>query len=91
MTLNVSDIQDPKVRSAIFVWLCCHAPDLTYDPCVAAGEAALHAGHTLATLHCHCGVLHLDDEAFASGMFNGKLRAGNSREIPFPGKREGKL
>ena len=40
-------------------------PDLTYDHCVAAGEAALHAGRTLAALHCPCGALHLDDGALA--------------------------
>ena len=41
------------------------APDLLYDHCIAAGEAALCAGRTLAALHCPCGALHLDDGAFA--------------------------
>ena len=60
------DVQDPEVWSAISVWLHRHAPDLTYDLCVAAGEAALHAGRTLAALHCPCGALHLDDGALAT-------------------------
>ena len=46
-------------------YLCCHALDLIYNRGVTAGEAALHAGCMLATLHCPCGVLHLDDGEFA--------------------------
>ena len=59
------DVEDPEVRSAISVSLHRHAPDLTYDRCVAAGEAALRAGHTLAALRSPCGALHLDDGALA--------------------------
>ena len=44
---DMFDVQDPEVWSAISVWLHHHAPDLMYDHCVAAGEAALHAGRTL--------------------------------------------
>ena len=62
---DVFSVQDPEVRSAISDWLHRHAPDLTYDRCVAAGEAALRAGRTLAALRCPCGALHLDDGALA--------------------------
>ena len=62
---DVFDVQDPEVRSAIYVWLHRHAPDLMYDHCVAAGEAALRAGRTLAALRCPCGALHLDNGALA--------------------------
>ena len=61
----MSDVQDLEVQSAFSVWLCRHAPDLMYDHCVAAGEVVLHTGRTLAALRCPCGVLHLDDGAFA--------------------------
>ena len=63
--LDVFDIQDPEVWSDISDWLCRHASDLMHDHCVAAGEAALHAGRMLAALRCPCGALHLDDGAFA--------------------------
>ena len=63
---DVLDVQDPEVRSAISVWLHRHAPDLTYDRCVAAGETALRAGRTLAALRCPCGALHLDNGALAT-------------------------
>ena len=62
---DVFDVKDPEVWSAISVWLHLHAPDLTYDCCIAAGEAALHAGRVLAILHCDCEALHLDDRAIA--------------------------
>ena len=62
---DMFDVQDSEVQSAISVWLCCHAPDLMYDRCIAAGEAALHSGRMLAALRCPCGALHLDDGALA--------------------------
>ena len=62
---DMFDVQDPEVQSAISVWLCRHALDLTYDHCIAAGEAALHSGRMLAALHCPCGALNLDDGALA--------------------------
>ena len=63
--LDVFNVQDLEVWFAISVWLHRHAPVLAYDHCVATGEAALHAGCTLAALRCPCGALHLDDKAFA--------------------------
>ena len=65
VALDVIDVQDPEARSAVSVWLHCHTLDLTYDHCVAAGEASLRAGRTLAALRCPCGALHLDDGALA--------------------------
>ena len=65
MASAVFDVQDLDVQSVISVWLCHHAPDLMYNHCFAASEAALHVGRTLAALHCPCEALHLDDGAFA--------------------------